>query len=113
MIFRSRSANFYDALLAEMGIGRLMEMETFIVWSLPGQPGLALTKPFNGEAATVGNGVMVAIHAENPETVDRMYNKALELGATDEGPAGSRGDRFYAGYWRDPDGNILCFICRI
>ena len=30
-----------------------------------------------------------------------------ELGATDEGPAGPRGDGFYAGYFRDPDGNKL------
>ena len=40
--------------------------------------------------------------------VDRFYAKAITLGATDEGPAGPRGDRFYAGYFRDLDGNKLC-----
>jgi len=31
----------------------------------------------------------------------------IELGAKDEGPAGARGDDFYAGYFRDLDGNKL------
>ena len=33
--------------------------------------------------------------------------RALELGATDEGPPGKRGDVFYGGYFRDLDGNKL------
>ena len=44
-------------------------------------------------------------------TVDRVYKKALELGGTDEGPAGPRGDDFYAGYFRDLDGNKLSVFC--
>ena len=36
---------------------------------------------------------------------------AMELGAKDEGPAGPRGDNFYAGYFRDPDGNKLNAFC--
>ena len=54
---------------------------------------------------------MVALEAKDPAMVDRMYNKAMSLGATDEGPAGPRGDNFYAGYFRDPDGNKLSFFC--
>ena len=32
-------------------------------------------------------------------------------GIGDEGAAGDRGDGFYAGYFRDPDGNKLCAFC--
>jgi predicted lactoylglutathione lyase len=89
-----------------------MEYETFIAWSTsPGSPGIGLTKPFDGNAATVGNGVMVALAAKDPAQVDRIYKKAIELGAKDEGPAGPRGEGFYAGYFRDPDGNKLNAFC--
>ena len=44
--------------------------------------------------------------------VGRLYAKALELGAKDEGPAGPRGmNGFYAGYVRDLDGNKLNLFC--
>ena len=108
----ARAAKFYDALLGELGAKRFMEFDSFIAWSVaPDQPGIGLTKPFNGKAATVGNGVMVALEAKNPAMVDKLYRRALELGGTDEGPAGPRGDNFYAGYFRDPDGNKLNFFC--
>ena len=68
---------------------------------------LAVTLPFDQQPATVGNGVMVALHVDSKAKVDAMYKKALELGAKDEGPAGARGDGFYAGYFRDLDGNKL------
>lgn len=54
---------------------------------------------------------MVALAVDSPEKVDRLYKKALELGATCEGPAGPRGEGFYAGYFRDPDGNKLNAFC--
>jgi len=107
-----RAAAFYDELLAELGAKRIMEFDTFIAWATsPNQPGIGLTKPFDGNAATVGNGVMVALAMQSPEDVDRVYNRAIALGAKDEGPAGPRGDNFYAGYFRDPDGNKLNAFC--
>ena len=66
-----------------------------------------MTKPYDGKAATVGNGVMVALAASSRAQVDTIYRKAMELGAKDEGAPGPRGDNFYAGYFRDPDGNKL------
>ena len=106
-----RAAKFYDALLSEIAAKRYMEFETFIAWAVGGDmPSLALTKPFNGKQATVGNGVMVALKVDSPAKVDVLYKKAIQLGATDEGPAGPRGDNFYAGYFRDPDGNKLSFF---
>jgi len=107
-----RAAKFYDALLGEIGAKRFMEYDRFIAWSVsPTSPGIGLAKPFNGEAATAGNGTMVAFAVDSPDKVDKLYKKAMELGAKDEGPAGPRGDGFYAGYFRDPDGNKLNFFC--
>jgi predicted lactoylglutathione lyase len=107
-----RSAAFYDKLLGEIGAKRIMDFETFIVWgNSPTQAGLSVTKPFDGNPATVGNGVMVALVVKEPAQVDKVYKKAIELGAKDEGPAGARGTGFYAGYFRDPDGNKLNVFC--
>jgi catechol 2,3-dioxygenase-like lactoylglutathione lyase family enzyme len=102
-----RAAKFYDDLFAALGAKRTMDFGTFIVWGTGRGPGVALTKPYDGKAATVGNGVMVALAAKSKEQVDALYNKAISLGATDEGKPGPRGDNFYAGYFRDLDGNKL------
>ncbi len=108
----ARAAKFYDELLGAIGAKRFMESDRFIAWSVsPTSPGLGLTKPFDGKPATVGNGVMVALVVDSKEKVDTLYNKAMSLGATDEGPAGPRGEGFYAGYFRDPDGNKLNVFC--
>ena len=107
-----RAARFYDAIAAELGVPRMMEFDGFIAWGKPdGGAGIGLTKPFDGNAATVGNGVMVAIAVDSKEKVDRAYRKALALGGKDEGAAGPRGEGFYAGYFRDLDGNKLNVFC--
>lgn len=108
-----RAAKFYDELLAELGAKRVMETEQFIAWAVaPDKPALSVTKPYDGNAATVGNGVMVAFAVDSTDKVDAIYAKALDLGAQDEGAAGPRGDSgFYAGYFRDPDGNKLNIFC--
>lgn len=103
-----RAAKFYDTLLGMVGAKRFMEYERNIAWS-NGGAGLAVCKPFDGKAATIGNGVMVALSAGNKANVDALYQKALELGGKDEGPPGPRGTGgFYAAYFRDLDGNKLC-----
>lgn len=55
---------------------------------------------------------MLALTLDARATVDACYKKALELGGSDEGPPGVRGDEgpraFYAAYFRDPEGNKLC-----
>jgi len=107
-----RAAAFYDALLAEIGAKRLWEVDRGIAWGVAwDKPSLGVMKPFDGKPATVGNGVMAAIVVNSKEKVDRVYRKAIELGAKDEGAVGPRGDNFYAGYFRDPDGNKLNVFC--
>ncbi len=107
-----RAAQFYDRLLKEIGASRFMETDSFIAWTIaPDKPALSVTKPFDGKPATVGNGMMVALAMRSPEQVDAFHRKALELGATDEGAPGPRGQGFYAGYFRDLDGNKLNAFC--
>jgi catechol 2,3-dioxygenase-like lactoylglutathione lyase family enzyme len=104
----ARAAKFYDAIAEAMGTKRMMESDTFIAWGEPGGgAGIGLTKPFDGKPASVGNGVMVALECKNREQVDKVYNLAMSLGAADEGKPGERMPGFYAGYFRDPDGNKL------
>ena len=104
-----RAAVFYDELFSLIGAGRFMEMDGSIAWAVsPGKPAVSLTKPYDGKPATVGNGGMVALAVETTDHVDVLHAKALELGGTDEGAPGPRGDSgFYAAYFRDLDGNKL------
>ena len=103
-----QAASFYDAIAAELGTSRMMETDTFIAWGTPGGgAGVGLTKPFDRNPATVGNGVMVAFEARDEAQVQRIYDLALANGGSDEGAPGPRGDNFYAAYFRDPDGNKL------
>ncbi len=108
-----RAARFYDELLGRLNAKRVMgDGERWIVWSAAmDKPGICLTKPYDGNPATVGNGMMVALAVQTPAEVDDVYALAMRLGAKDEGPAGPRGDTFYAGYFRDPDGNKLSCFC--
>jgi catechol 2,3-dioxygenase-like lactoylglutathione lyase family enzyme len=106
------AAKFYDTLLDLIGAGRVLESDTFIAWGTSmSAPALSITKPFDGKPATVGNGVMIAIAVESPDKVNEMHAKALELGGADEGAPGPRGEQFYAGYFRDLDGNKLNAFC--
>lgn len=106
-----RAGAFYDVLLSDLGAKRLWDYSRGIGWGASAeQPSLAVMTPFDGSPATVGNGVMVGLVVKSKEQVDQLYQKAIALGAKDEGPAGPRGEGFYAGYFRDLDGNKLCFF---
>jgi len=106
------AAAFYDALLGDLGASRMMEADNFIAWGVgPKSAALSIIKPEDGNAATVGNGVMVAIAMDSTDKVDAFHAKALELGGTDEGAPGQRGEGFYAAYFRDLDGNKLNAFC--
>ena len=110
-----RARAYYDALLAELGAKRLMEFPQngFTLYGTGwGKPGIAVTRPYNGQPAVAGNGNMAAIVVDSRDKVDSFHAKALALGGTDEGAPGLRGPEgpqaFYGAYFRDPDGNKLC-----
>jgi catechol 2,3-dioxygenase-like lactoylglutathione lyase family enzyme len=75
----TRAARFYDAVAGELGVPRFMQADNHIAWGVAGGgAGVALTKPFDGNAASAGNGVMVALEAKDPAQVDRLHAIALE-----------------------------------
>ncbi|HEX8364303.1 MAG TPA: VOC family protein [Allosphingosinicella sp.] len=110
-----RARAFYDALLAELGAKRLMQLpdNDFTLYGTGfGRPGLAVIRPYDGGPAVAGNGNMAALVVDTREKVDALYAKAIALGARDEGGPGLRSPEgptaFYGAYFRDPDGNKLC-----
>ncbi len=108
-----RASAFYDELLKELGATRFMSDERLIIWGpAPDQPMIAACIPYDEKTASAGNGNMVALNAGSKEKVEAIYAKALELGASDEGAPGPRGDGpFYGGYFRDQDGNkFVAFV---
>jgi len=108
-----KAAKFYDTLLAELDIKRDMTTDDFIIWNMgEGKTSFSISKPYDGNTATVGNGSMMAFYVSTSEQVDRLHALALELGATDEGAPGKRDydEHFYAGYFRDLDGNKMNFF---
>lgn len=112
---------FYDALLSPIGAKRLMQMGPddggFTLYGVDwGQPALALTRPYDGLPQQPGNGNMVALVVDARDKVDALHAKALELGGSDEGAPGLRGNpamNFYAGYFRDPEGHKLAAFTTI
>lgn len=106
------AVSFYDELLSPVGAQRFHEGDNFVAWSTsPKAPALSVIKPYDGQAATVGNGMMVALAFDSADKVDAIHAKALELGGSDEGAPGKRFGNFYAGYFRDLDGNKLNAFC--
>jgi catechol 2,3-dioxygenase-like lactoylglutathione lyase family enzyme len=104
-----RATVFYDSVLSEIGAKRLDETDRYVFWGKRSGPGmLALFKPYDAKPATVGNGAMVALGVRTRDQVERLYQVALSLGASDEGAPGNRGANFYGAYFRDLDDNKLC-----
>jgi len=105
-----RAKQFYDNLFGELGARAFFANERIVFWTVKdGSSSFAVAKPYDEEEASVGNGNMVAIPVDSREQVDAIYAKAMELGATDEGPPGERMPTFYGAYIRDLDGNKLVF----
>jgi catechol 2,3-dioxygenase-like lactoylglutathione lyase family enzyme len=107
-----RAVAFYDALLAEIGVKQLFGMDRIKFYGTSTDASmLALCIPYDETPHQAGNGQMVAIPGGDKATCDKLYHKALELGATDEGAPGDRiPNAFYGAYVRDLDGNKLCFM---
>ena len=89
-----------------------MDFEKFIVWSAgPGTTEFTMIKSFDGQPATSGNSAMIGLGFDSPAQVDSLHSKAMELSVVDEGAPGPRSSGFYAGYFRDLDGNKLNCFC--
>lgn len=109
-----RARAFYDELLATIGARRLMQLDDQHGFTLYGKEvtraNLVVIRPYNDQPAQPGNGTMVALAMRSREQVDAVHAKALQLGGSDEGAPGYRGDPkngYYFAYFRDLDGNKL------
>ncbi|MEZ5995772.1 MAG: VOC family protein [Hyphomonadaceae bacterium] len=102
-----RACAFYDALTAELGGKKLFPTPQGQMYRLGAGAMIMVTRPYNKEPATIGNGNMLAINVDTQEDVARIYEKALALGASCEGKPGPRGAFGDFAYFRDLDGNKL------
>jgi catechol 2,3-dioxygenase-like lactoylglutathione lyase family enzyme len=102
---------FYGELLAELGAKVVMDVGRAAFYGKAmNQPMLGVCLPYDKQPASVGNGSMIALPAGSRDNVDKLYAKAISLGASDEGAPGERMPGFYAGYFRDLDGHKLAFF---
>ena len=105
-----RAVTFYDSLLGEIGARQLFGMDRIKFYGTGMDAAmLAICIPHDQQPQHRGNGNMIAIPGGSRGGVDKLYAKAIELGATDEGEPGERMPVFYGAYVRDLDGNKLCF----
>lgn len=117
----SESIEFYDRVMPVLGYAREDTGDTFAGYGKKENIGtgancLWIGNPFNGEPASPGNGVNIALLADTREQVDKFYAMALDNGGQDEGAPGIRAEvhpNFYAAYVRDPSGNKLAVVCHV
>ncbi len=111
-----RAIAFYDAAFAPLGAQRFTTSPTWTGYAREGErTRFFLTRPWDRQTATHGNGVMLAFLAADRAAVDAFHAAALAQGGVCEGPPGVREGMnpvFYAAYVRDPDGNKLCAFVR-
>lgn len=105
-----RAKLFYDAVLEPLGGKRTFangeRMQFYGSAATPGM--IAISKPYDEQPATVGNGSMFGLPAADKAQVDAAHAAALKAGGTCDGPPGQRLPTFYGAYFRDPDGNKIC-----
>ncbi len=112
----ARAKAFYDAVMPTLDLARRHSDDSEIGYGPPDDSRIRLwvTKPYDGNSATVGNGSMPAFTALSRAAVDAFYSAALSNGGTDEGAPGLRYQPdFYSCYVRDPDGNKLSAVCEV
>lgn len=107
-----QAKSFYADLLSDFGAQVLLDMGRIaMIGKSMQEPMLAVCIPYNEQAPSPGNGNMVAFPAGSKENVDKLYHKAIALGASCEGAPGQRvPDMFYGAYVRDTDGNKIAFF---
>lgn len=110
---------FYDAVLSELGLSRMTDLERIgpagVIWRRPDArwPQFVLNEPIDGKPPTTANGSQVSFLCASRSAVDAAWNVAMSKSATDVGPPGFRpryAEDFYAAYCLDPEGNKLCFV---
>jgi catechol 2,3-dioxygenase-like lactoylglutathione lyase family enzyme len=107
-----QSERFFTAVLGPLGYEKA-EHPNALAYTL-GTSTIYIVKPFDGRAATAGNGYMQAFKVPTQAGVHEIHAAGIAAGGTDEGAPGYRAiysDNFYVGYLRDPVGNKFAFFC--
>ncbi|VVO69538.1 hypothetical protein PS838_01225 [Pseudomonas fluorescens] len=110
------SARFYDAILSPLGYEK-DRSEGQYCFFLPattdksnGRGSIHIARPFDGQPATPGNGMMPALRADSRAKVNEVHAAGVASGGSDEGKPGIReaySADFYVAYLRDPVGNKI------
>lgn len=107
----SSAKAFYTELLSTVGFNVIEDLENYRAVAFGKQfPEFWVGEPANGDPATPGNGVHVSFLVDSNELVDAFHQKALELGARDNGAPGPRahyGTGYYGAFVIDRDGNKI------
>jgi catechol 2,3-dioxygenase-like lactoylglutathione lyase family enzyme len=104
---------FYDAVLATVGVseGDFNE-EAQRIYYRTSDGTLIVTKPLDGNPATVANGGTLGFTCKTPEQANAFHDAAVANGGVSiEDPPGWRnlGElKLYLAYVRDPSGHKLC-----
>lgn len=114
-----RAIAFYSKLLEPLGIvlkAHRHAPERAIFAHPESDVVFCVYEPIDGQAASAGNGSLVAFEARTRHQVDSFHAHAMQLGGVDEGPPGLRlhySPTYYGAYVRDLDGNKLCCVCHL
>lgn len=112
----TKSRAFYDAALAPLGIGIVMQVtpeqtggSSHLGYGSEGHPYFWI-----GDAGAGGGGVHVAFTAKDRAAVDAFYAAAIAAGGKDNGPPGLREHyhpNYYGAFVLDPDGHNVEAVC--
>ena len=112
----TRSAAFYDAALAPLGLRRCRERNDAIGYGVDRPTfwliGMATRR---GRSAMPGLGLHFSFTAKDRSAVRIFHAAALAHGARDNGPPGVRpeyDESFYGAFVLDPDGYKIEAVCR-
>ena len=108
-----QSIKFYDELLEVLDLERTEKDDICAGYSQKNNNGkieFYVTKPFNKEKATVGNGSQISFQTSSRDLVDKFHDVGIKLGGASEGSGGERpeGSGVYYSYIRDLDGTKIC-----
>ena len=106
-----RSAEFYDAVLATVGGGRIMDFDNAIGFGIPPMPDFWLGKHTSGEGFRESH---IAFTAPDRAAVRRFFDVAVEAGAEVLHPPRVWPEyhpNYYGAFVRDPDGNNVEAVC--
>lgn len=107
-----KSGKFYDAVFGAFGVERKFSDGGWTGYGPKGSDkhDVYVCPPFDGKAATFGNGIMLAFKANTKAEVDAAHKAGLANGGKDEGAPGFRPpekETWYGAYLRDPTGNKI------